>query len=125
MSIEHWWDVGPRRTPFSMIDLDHNQDRRDLMDCLETMDVELEEAVLVIRGKHQGRDIEFMVGNLETQGPGNGMVLIHRSESVELRADYTTVRTLVNDEYRLLLDCELQPDKNGHAYSIRITEEQG
>lgn len=115
---------GDRRTPFSGIDLDHRS--RDLESCLETMDVELEEAVLVVRGKHQGKTVEFQVGSLRTQGPDNGMVLIHRQEWADLGFSGGRVyRQPMHSEYRLLLDCELEPDKNGHAYTIRIHDEQG
>ena len=114
-----------RRTPFSQIDLDPNYDR--LYDaCLETMGVELEEAVLVVRGKHQGRTVEFMVGSLKTTGPDNGMVLIHRQEWADLNfGGSRAYRTPTHEEFRVLIDAELVPDKNGHAYTIRVHEEQG
>lgn len=120
--IMPWNQHGPRITPYSRIDLDGHP---ALHEALDTMDVELEQAVLVIRGKHKGQDVEFQIGNLRTQGPDNGMVVIHRAEHTDLYGDHMRVRTLVHDEYRLLLDCELEPDKNGHAFTIRMHEEQG
>lgn len=121
-----WEFRGDRRTPFSGIDLDGNYDH--LYDaCLETMNVELEEAVLVVRGKHQGRDVEFQVGRLKTQGPGNGMVLIHRQEWQDLGMSGGRVyRAPQYDEHRILIDAELEPDpKTGHAFTIRVHDEQG
>jgi len=114
-----------RRTPFSDIDLDGRYD--SLYDaCLETMEVELEEAVLVVRGKHRGRTVEFMVGNLKTAGPGNGMVLIHRAEFQDFHHGGGRVyRAPQYEEHRVLIDAELVPDKNGHAYTIRVHDEQG
>lgn len=116
-----WTHQGPRITPFSNIELDGHP---AFSECLDTMDVELEQAVLVIRGKHQGKDVEFQIGNLATQGPDNGMVLIHRAEYTDLWGDNMRLRSIGQHEYRLLLDCELVPDKSGHAYTIRIHEEQ-
>lgn len=121
-----WWGEQPRRTPFSGIDLDANY--QSLYDaCLETMQVELEEAVLVIRGKHQGRDVEFQVGRLKTQGPDNGMVIVHRTEYQDYNHGGGRVyRAPQYDEHRIVLDCELEPDpKTGHAFTIRMHEEQG
>jgi len=46
----HWH--GPRVTPFSRIDL---EDQPSFDECLETMEVELEQAVLVIRGSTKAR----------------------------------------------------------------------
>jgi len=118
-----WGWEGPRVTPFSRIDLDGHP---AFDECLDTMNVELEEAVLVIRGKHQGQDVEFQIGSLRTEGPNNGMVVIHRAEYTDLfhGGSATRIARYSQDEYRLLLDCELQPDKNGHAFTIRMHEEQ-
>lgn len=111
-----------RVTPFSRINLDPSYSR-DFSESLNTMDVELEEAVLVVRGKHQGKEIEFQVGSLNTRGDRNGMVLIHTAEYHDLRSGYGLVKTIMGqEEYRLLLDCELEPDRNGHAYTIRMRD---
>ena len=115
----HWH--GPRVTPFSRIDL---EDQPSFDECLETMEVELEQAVLVIRGKHEGKDVEFQIGSLRTQGTMNGMGLIHRAEYTDLFSDTTRITRLSQDEWRILLDAELLPDENGHVYRLRMTEEQ-
>lgn len=119
--LDRWHHQGPMITPFSNIELDGHP---AFADCLDTMQVELEQAVLVIRGKHQGKDVEFQVGSLRTQGTDNGMVLIHRAEYHDLVADNMHLRSIGQHEYRLLLDCELLPDKNGHVYTVRVHEEQ-
>jgi hypothetical protein len=116
-----WSHQGPRITPFSNIELDGHP---AFTECLETMEVELEQAVLVIRGKHQGKDVEFQIGSLKTQGPDNGMVLIHRAEYDDIRSGYGHLTRLSHDEWRILLDAELEPDKNGHVYRLKVTEEQ-
>jgi hypothetical protein len=126
-SIRHtrlYWDQ-PRVTPFSHIDLDH--EGTAFQESLSTMGVELDDAVLVIRGKKDGNDVEFTIGNLKTAGADNGMVLIHRQEYEDLFGDNIRLgRIASRDEYRLLLDCELVPDaETGHAFTIRVTEEQG
>lgn len=114
------WD-GPRVTPFSRIDLDgHRYSNFD--ESLDTMDVTLEQAVLVIRGTHQGKEVEFQVGSLRTEGPDNGMVIIHRAEHTDLHGGDRIIRRLTQSEYRILLDCELLPDKNGHAFTIRTRD---
>lgn len=126
MPIE-FFHTGDRVTPFSRIDLDSHKYQADFHDALETMDVELEDAVLVIRGKHEGRDVEFQVGNLKTTGPDNGMVIIHRAEYVDLHSGYSAspVATYTSfDEHRILLDCALDLDEKGHAFRIQIHEEQ-
>lgn len=119
------WDYHEDRvTPFSRINLDRSYHTLD--DMLDTMNVELDEAVLVIRGKSQGRDVEFMVGDLNTQGPRNGMVLI-RTEALDrelLSSNGTRFQMFSDEKYRILLDAELRP-KNGVAYTVRVTEEQG
>jgi len=116
-----------RRTPFSDIDLD-SVPVSPLDECIETAGVELEEACLVVRGKHQGKTVEFMVGSLRTTGPYNGVVLIHRKEfwgSRRFPGDQAYRILHQNDEFRLLLDCELVPDREGRAYTIRTHDEQG
>lgn len=112
--------TGPRVTPFSRIDLDHNH--HSFEESLDTMGVELEDAVLVIRGKSQGKEVEFMVGSLRTEGPENGMVIIHRSEHTDLFGGDRIVRRLTRDDYRILIDAELEPDKSGHAFTIRTRD---
>lgn len=107
-----------RVTPFSGIDLDQwDHDR-----SVSTMEVQLDEAVLVIRGKRGDKEVEIMVGNLDAQGPTNGIVLIETQErqTFEHRAMYTTLS--LGSEYRLLVDCALEPDKKGHAYSVRLRD---
>lgn len=123
MIPDRLWEFGggERVTPFSKIDLDGHP---AFHESLNTMNVELEQAVLVIRGKHKGQTVEFQVGSLRTEGPDNGMVVIHRAEHHDLRSDARVIRVLTHDEYRILLDCELEPDKNGHAFTIRMDEEQ-
>lgn len=110
-------------TPFSRINL---EGRPNFDECLETMNVELEEAVLVIRGRVNGQTVEFMVGDLKTDGPRNGMVLIHEAEYHDVfhGGSALAVARYANESHRILLDCELRPDKNEHAYSIKVTEEQ-
>lgn len=110
------------RTPFSDIDLDGYS---TFNESLSTMGIELDEAVLVVRGKSQGREVEFMVGSLRTEGTRNGMVVIHHQEHDTLSfSGSTRLIRRSEDEYRILLDCELLPDKNGHAFTIRMQEEQ-
>jgi hypothetical protein len=113
-------------TPFSKIPLYPGQDN-DWRHNLETMEVPMEEAVLVIRGKVERNGVleeaEIMVGNLATTGPDNGIVLIHTAEHGELTGyGALTQRFRLHDEYRLLVDCALEPDKNGHAYTIRLRD---
>lgn len=113
-------------TPFSKIAL-YPTNHDDHYQTLETMDVPMEEAVLVIRGKVERNgtveEAEIQVGNLATTGDRNGIVLIHTAETAELTGyGALTQRFRFGDEYRLLVDCALEPDKNGHAYTIRLRD---
>lgn len=112
---------GSRVTPFSRINLNGHP---AFHECLETMNVELEQAVLVIRGVVKGQEVEFQVGSLRTEGDMNGMVLIHTAEYDEVSSGYGLVgRYRTHSEHRLLLDCELLPDKSGHAYTVRMRDQ--